>query len=326
MLWSKNEKYYLEPFELEKHLEESIIEVQSELFGKDRIYLDTKKMIGKIGGVKNVPDGYLIDLSSQKEPNIFVVENELIRHDHLKHIAVQILEFSLSYETTPLKVKEIIKNALYENPSARKKCELYAKKNGYENLDYLLEAIIIKRKDSFKALLIIDDISDTLETVLTNRFKFPVEIITLRRYRNKKGHRLHEFEPFMADITYTKGSNLRDLSECDTIVVAARKDGFNDVFLDSDCWYAIRISSTMIPRIKYIAGYQTTPISAITHLAEIDDISHWKDSSKYIVRFKGKAKKIRRIKLGKRAGAAPQSPRYTSLKVIKSAKTLDDIF
>ena len=44
------------------------------------------------------------------------------------------------------------------------------------------------------------------------------------------------------------------------------------------------------------------------------------------IRLKKTAKKIRRIKLGKRGGAAPQSPRYTSIEVIKSAKTLDDIF
>ena len=96
MLWSKKDKYILEPFDTEKELETSIIEVQDKLFGKDRIYLDAKKVIGKKGDVRNIPDGYLIDLTSSKEPILFVVENELTRHDHLKHIAVQILEFSLS--------------------------------------------------------------------------------------------------------------------------------------------------------------------------------------------------------------------------------------
>jgi len=326
VLWSKNEKYVLEPFEYESQLEDSIIEVQDELFGKNRIYLDAKRVIGKKGKVRNIPDGYLIDLTSKKEPILYVVENELTRHDHLKHIAVQILEFSLSYETTPLKLKEIIKNALKKHPFGAKKCELYAKKNGYENVDYLLEGII-NRKDSFKALLIIDDLSETLETVLTNRFRFPVEIITLQRYKNKKGNRLYDFEPFLAELSYSsKGSNLLDLSECDTIVVPAREDGFKDVFLGNNCWYAIRISSTMIPRIKYIAGYQVSPISAITHIAEVESIEHWKDSNKYIVNFVEKAKKIKPIKLGKISGAAPQSPRYTSYERVKSAKDLDGVF
>ena len=46
----------------------------------------------------------------------------------------------------------------------------------------------------------IDDISDTLETVLTNRFKFPVEIITLQRFKNKNGNRLYDFEPFLSEL------------------------------------------------------------------------------------------------------------------------------
>ena len=82
----------------------------------------------------------------------------------------------------------------------------------------------------------------------------------------------------------------------------------------------------MIPRIKYIAGYQVAPVSAITHVAEVSSIEHWKDSNKYIVNFKNKAKKIKPIKIGKRSGAAPQSPRYTSFEKIKSSKDLDGVF
>jgi len=100
VLWSSGKTYQAEPFEKESELEEAILEVSAALFGKDRIYLDTKKKIGAKGKTKNIPDGYLIDLSSAKEPKLYVLENELARHDPLKHVAVQILEFSLSFETS----------------------------------------------------------------------------------------------------------------------------------------------------------------------------------------------------------------------------------
>ena len=149
----------------------------------------------------------------------------------------------------------------------------------------------------------------------------------IQRFKNSKGHRLYDFEPFLSELTYsTKESKLLDLSECDTVVVPAKEDGFKDVFIDANCWYAIRMSSTMIPRIKYIAGYQVAPVSAITHVAEVSSIEHWKDSNKYIVNFKSKAKKIKPIKIGKRSGASPQSPRYTSYDKIKDAKDLDGVF
>ena len=55
----------------------------------------------------------------------------------------------------------------------------------------------------------------------------------------------------------------------DTIIVPAKKDGFEETFLSEDCWYAIRISGGMLDQIKYIAAYRTQPVSAITHYAPV---------------------------------------------------------
>ena len=50
-------------------------------------------------------------------------------------------------------------------------------------------------------MLIIDEVSEDLETVLMSRFKFPVEIIILKRYKSSKDEILYEFEPFLSDVT-----------------------------------------------------------------------------------------------------------------------------
>jgi hypothetical protein len=70
-------------------------------------------------------------------------------------------------------------------------------------------------------------------------------------------------------------------SEIDAIVVPARGEGFQEVFLGENRWYAIRIHSSMKPKIHYIAVYQVAPVSAITHIAEVADIEPWKDTQKY---------------------------------------------
>lgn len=88
MLWTPEKQYLNEPFEAESQLESAIAEVSATLFGPNRIYLDVKKPIGGKGRTKNIPDGYLIDLASKKEPRLFVVENELASHDPLNHVAV----------------------------------------------------------------------------------------------------------------------------------------------------------------------------------------------------------------------------------------------
>ena len=323
MLWNKNNRYLEIPYERESELEEAFNKVKEALFGSTRIYLDDKKKIGKKGGTNNLPDGYLIDLTNRQDPKIFVVENDLSSHQHLKHIAVQILEFSLSFETSKVKVKNVIKEMLHKRKSEWTKCEDFAKRNGYENVDYLLESIIHK-KDSFNALLIIDELGEELETVLISRFKFPVEVTTLKRFKNQNGEILYDFQPFLNEVT--EDTEKVDISEIDTIVVPAREDGFKEVFIDENCWYAIRLNSSMIPKIKYIAAYQVAPISAITHIAEVKSIEQWKDSNKYILHFTEPAEKIKKVQLGKSKGKAPQSPRYSSRSRIINAENLDSVF
>ncbi|HBQ58812.1 MAG TPA: hypothetical protein DD671_04100, partial [Balneolaceae bacterium] len=225
MLWNKNEKYTLVPYDLESELEDAVNEVKEALFGPNRIYLDGKKKIGKKGATNNLPDGYLIDLTNSQDPKIFVVENDLASHQHLKHIAVQILEFSLSFESSKVKVKNVIKEMLRKRDEDWATCEAFAKKTGKENVDFLLESIIHK-PDAFNALLIIDEVGDELETVLIKRFKFPVEVVTLKKFKNDAGHILYEFEPFLNEVS--EDTEKVDISEIDTIVVPARKDGFEE--------------------------------------------------------------------------------------------------
>ena len=200
MLWSEAAAFHEEPFDLEADLEEALLAVSGALFGKNRIYIDAKKKIGAKGKTQNIPDGYLLDLSSAKDPKLYVVENELAKHEPLKHIAVQILEFSLSFETSPHRLKQTIRQALAATPEAFGACKAYAVANGHENVDVLLERMIYGA-NRFNALVVIDELSDELEKVLISRFQFPVEILTLGRYRDDQGTRLYRFDPFLSDVT-----------------------------------------------------------------------------------------------------------------------------
>jgi hypothetical protein len=111
------------------------------------------------------------------------------------------------------------------------------------------------------------------------------------------------------------------------VVIPAREDGFNEVFLGEQRWYAIRIQNTIQPKIKYIAAYQVAPVSAITHIAPIKSIEPWKDTGKLVVNFTNAAQKIGPITLveGGRV-RAPQSLRYTTRQRLASAKNLDDVW
>ena len=327
MLWTTTKKYLSYPFAKESDLESAILLVEADLFGPNRIYIDVKKRIGARGKTNNIPDGYVIDLSSSKVPVLYVVENELAAHDPLKHVAAQILQFSLSFESAPQKVKTVIKDALVAKGDKWRQCERYAADNGFENVDYLLERMIFG-PDNFRALVIIDELVEELETVLVSRFKFPVEVITLERYRAGK-EVAFRFEPFLNDVVTGEPSSGKPLdpSEIDTVVVPAREEGFKRAFLGDGRWWAIRIHSSMIPKIKHIATYQVSPISAITHIAPVARIEPWKDSGKYMVTLAESATKIKPIKLvSKGQVKALQSLRYTSYEKLMAAKNLDEVF
>jgi hypothetical protein len=333
VVWSKADIFHPEGFKSEADLEASIFEIRRELFGPARVYLDIKKKIGLKGGLRNIPDGYVLDLTGKK-PRLFVVENELAAHDPLRHIAVQILQFSLSFEAEPIAVKRILLESVNVDGDVRKICESYAIANGYRNLDHMFEWLVFE--SPFAALVIIDAVPEHLENVLARKFQFGVEVLAISRFRNQHGEVAYHFEPFLADIIPTEEgsgapnepvSSALSTAEIDTVVVPARDDGFRDVFLAEDRWYAVRIHGSMRPQIKYIAAYQVAPVSAITHIASVKSIEPWKDSGKFVVNFMGPSKEIGPIPMNKIGRVKSfQNLRYTSRAKLDAAKSLDDIW
>jgi hypothetical protein len=128
------------------------------------------------------------------------------------------------------------------------------------------------------------------------------------------------------DVQSLKGSKKTKEIIQDTVIVPAQEDGFNEVFLGKDCWYAIRMGGGKLNEIKYIAAYQTAPISAITHYAEVESIEAYGDGGKYKLNFKSPAKKITPIEFGKAKSGSLQGPRYTDLDTLLNAKTIKDLF
>jgi len=83
----------------------------------------------------------------------------------------------------------------------------------------------------------------------------------------------------------------------------------------------------MINKIKHIAAYRVSPISAITHLAPVKKIEQYRDSHKYILHFTEPAHEIDQIKLVPKGKVkAPQAPRYTSIKRLQEAQDLEEVF
>ena len=107
---------------------------------------------------------------------------------------------------------------------------------------------------------------------------------------------------------------------CDTIVVPARKKGFNDVFLKQGQWYAVRISPKRLSQVKYVAAYQVAPIGLVTHIAEVLSIEPYLNSEKYRLIFKGEPEKIRPVPKGDTNIQGPIYVERSKLLVASSVK------
>ncbi len=113
--------------------------------------------------------------------------------------------------------------------------------------------------------------------------------------------------------------------DLDTIVVPAQEAGFHDTFLRQNAWWAIRLSSSMLEQLKYIAVYRTSPVSAITHWAEIKGIEPYGNGGKYKLVFKGVAQRLEKpVGISTRKDA-PQGPRYTNFQKLMRAEHVSEL-
>jgi len=150
---------------------------------------------------------------------------------------------------------------------------------------------------------------------------------------SKGAHSLDRVKERMKIIKKILDLNEKSLNNesLDTILVAAKEKGFKEEFLKNNCWYAVAISENMLNKIKYIAVYQKSPIKAITYYAEIEKINLYENTGKYIIYFKGKAKKLKKaIPLNpKNPNRTPRGRVYTNINKILDANsktTVDDLF
>lgn len=306
----------------EADFEKMIAANADNIFGSTGIYFDIKKMIGTPKKGATIPDGYFLDLTFHNDPRLYLVEVELNSHDVYGHIGEQILRFGISTETDKYKMKNCLLSEVNKDDRKKQKLDTFFAKSKYNNINELLDKVIFENKPA--AIIVIDEATDELYHVMA-QLTMSTDVIEAQTYvcGDKK---LHRFSPFKDEVMTDLPSDV-DADELDTIVVPAREDGFNEEYLKNSRWFAIRISSAMIDKIKYIAAYQVAPVSGITYLAEVDRIEKYKDTNKYIVFFKsGTVKKIPKVSLGKKKGLAPQGPKYSSYRKILAAKTLDDLW
>ena len=324
-----DDKEFLESaFKTENELEKIVVKNYEKIFGEKTYYFDLKKgMRHKKGDLLTIPDGYLLRFS--REPSLTIIENELSTHDIVRHIGLQFVRFNSALtDTSKYQVRKFLINYLKENPKEEEKVQKLLSETSYKDSLSLLDQVTMEQEIGFA--IVIDKTTEELERVVS---PFHPEIIVIKKYQNQNAELIYHVESESNQLEIqtvtnkTKKKGMRENPEFDTIVCAARDEGFNEVFLIENRWFAITINPIRIPKIKYIAMYEVKPISAIRYVGKVKEIKSYKNTGKYEVILEGPATKIKPIKLSnENPNLAPQAPRYTIKTLIDKASKLEDIF
>lgn len=332
-LLQKNQQYNLHFFKLEKEFEELVERLSDYIFGSSSIYISKKKRI-KGSKIISIPDGYLIDMADAANPALYIIENEIVAHDAFEHIGIQLLRFATSFDGAKRELRQHLMDEISADKDKLKRFEAACENSNYRNIDEYLDAAVYA---DFKAIVVIDEASEELHNVLKN-FKYNISVMELKTFKSGKADFIYQYDtlydeeeaPVVQSVLVKSESASQRLkrrerrAKCDTIVVPAQPDGFKSAFLGEHKWWAVRIGAAMKDKIKYIAGYQVAPISAITHVAEVDAIVPFENTGKYIIKFKSAPVAIKPIKL-KESKNKPQSAVYIQHEDLKKAKSFDEL-
>jgi hypothetical protein len=294
--------------------------------------LNIKKRVG--GDIVTIPDGYVIDTTKPDEPKLFVVENEIVSHDPFKHVGIQMLKFVTSFDEGQRAVRTFVMSEIRKDQGLLKRLEGACKLSSSPNIDHYLDRAVYS---DFKGLVIIDDATPELFRVI-EKINANISVLQVKAFISDSGDRTFQFDTLYDELedpseleTSENSSNTPEAraarrerrAKSDTVVVPAREEGFQEVFIGENQWRAIRIGAAIKDRIKYIAAYRVAPIQAITHLAKVQEIKPYKDTGKYQLIFDGSAEKIGPVRL-KEGETGPQGPFYVERDKLLKAATIDE--
>lgn len=314
-----NVTYNKTVFQKEAELEKAVVENAEQIFGRSTAYFDIKRRVKNGTDFANIPDGYVLDFKHGCK--LWVIENELSTHNSFRHVGIQLLQFATQFATGSYEIKELILKAIASSNEVNKKVTELVAKSQFSNIGDALDYAIFRNEFGF--VVIIDEVTDDLASVTRELARQP-ELLTIEKYETN-GQVMYRFDELLRELEESTSTKVTETSDIDTIVCAARPDGFTRVFLGEKVWHAIRISPSIIPKLKYIAMYEVAPVSAIRWVGKISSIKPYDENpGKYIV-FTSDIFKVGPIKMDNQK-FVPQGSRYTKFELVASAKKLSDIF
>lgn len=201
-LFANNKTYNQFQFDKEADFEREVVLNSKQFFGINSIYIDAKRKIDakNLGG--SIPDGYLFDFADKDNPEFYIVEVELAKHDFYRHIFPQITKFFGFYKNPKSQnnLVEKIFSFINSNTDLRKEFKKYlGEKEMYKFIKDTIER-------SQNILLIIDgdkkELPEIMETYSDTWGKV-VKLILIKKFTNI-GETIYTMHPDFENIEFAE--------------------------------------------------------------------------------------------------------------------------
>lgn len=180
-----------------------------------------------------------------------------------------------------------------------------------KNITFNIDEELLERLDSAVSVFNQKDGSTTRNAVLEEAVSLYIE----------------SAEDYFEKENLNNDTRIVSVTDYDTAVFPAINDNFIKVFIGEHKWYHVRMAEHRVNNVKYVALYRGAPISAITHYAEVIDISDPIKEKEYKreIKLKEPIELLNHIPLGNIHVNSVRKLIYVSLAKLESAKTTDDL-
>lgn len=210
-LFANNKVYSEFLFDKESEFEREVVLSSKKFFGSNSIYIDAKRKIETKSLGNSIPDGFLFDLADKENPEFYLVEVELSKHDFYGHIFQQITKFFGFYKN-PKSLTDLVEKIftiINNDVELRKEFKKYL--GDREIYKFIKDTIEISQN----ILLIIDgekkELPDIMDTYSETWGKM-VKLVLLKKFVNN-GDIIYSMHPDFENIEFADYENEEENSE-----------------------------------------------------------------------------------------------------------------
>ncbi len=208
-----NKRFVEAQFESEDDFERLIRDQSKILFGKDTIFIYTKRKVKGVALGASIPDGFLFDMTDLENPEFYLVEVELQTHDFYRHIFPQITKF-FGFFRNPASQNELVEklfSVINADPALKAEFRRFlGDKEIYKFLKDICE-------ESQNILLIIDGDKAELPEIIdtyTDTWGKLVKLLKVKKLTHES-EMLVSVEPDFVDIQYAPDTDVKQSDEDD---------------------------------------------------------------------------------------------------------------